>query len=229
MPRYVNNGAVGFTTEALAFIRDGITSITNASVILEPSGTGSVTTDKLLNPSSGLASTSTITGSVVVTGGIGVTENLIIGSISPTTINGHNIGSISPAFANLATFTSNSTATFEAISETVATKTGATGVVVHDYSESSIWHHSTISGNFTANITNVPTTDNRSIAVNLILIQGATPYYASALQINGVAQTILWSGYTAPTPQANRFEVQSFLLTRVAGTWAVHGSLSSFG
>ena len=129
----------------------------------------------------------------------------------------------------MATFTANNILTSEAITEVVATKTGATGVVTHDYAESSIWYHSAISGNFTVNLTNVPTTDNRSIAINLVLIQSGTPYYASALQINSVAQTILWSGYTAPTPQANRFEIQSFLLTRVAGTWVVHGSLSSFG
>jgi hypothetical protein len=55
----------------------------------------------------------------------------------------------------------------------------------------------------------------------LILNQGATPYYASALQIAGVAQTINWVNGTIPQPVASKKEIQTFTLVRTGAAWAV--------
>lgn len=108
-------------------------------------------------------------------------------------------------------------------------KTSATGTVVHDVKLGSIFHHSSVAANFTANFTNVPETNNRALVVVLMIIQGATPYYANAMQVNGVSQTINWMGGTAPTVSANKKEVQSFTIVRVGDAWTVFGNLTSFG
>lgn len=118
---------------------------------------------------------------------------------------------------------------FANTTEVLNTKTFVSGTVTHDFSTGAIWYHSSILGNFTANFTNVPTTDNRTIVCTLILQQTATPYIPNAVQIAGVAQTINWLGGTAPTPTANKKEIVSFTLVRKSAAWVVFGSLSSYG
>ena len=121
------------------------------------------------------------------------------------------------------------TSTFQQSTEKIQTKTGATGTVTHDYSLGALFYHSSISANFTANITNVPTTNDRSIVVSLILDQGVTAYIPNALQIDGSAQTINWVGGATPTPIANKKEIVSFVLLRVSSNWIVLGSISTYG
>lgn len=117
---------------------------------------------------------------------------------------------------------------FEEITELLNTKTGATGTVTHDLSTGAVFYHSSISANFTINITNVPTTNNRTIVVTLILNQGATGYYPNALQIDGSAQTIRWIGNETPTPSTSKIDVVTFSLIRVSSTWYVLGQLAAF-
>jgi hypothetical protein len=122
------------------------------------------------------------------------------------------------------------TTTLQQSTEVLNTKTGATGVVTHDYSTGAIWYHTSIAANFTANFTNVPTTDARTIVCTLILAQGATPYIPNAVQILGSVTTIKWLGTAVPTGSANKVDVVSFTLIRSGAAWAaVLGSLSSYG
>ena len=121
------------------------------------------------------------------------------------------------------------TTTLQQTTEVLNTKTSATGTVVHDFSTGAIWYHSSISASFTANFTNVPTTDSRSIGLSLVLSQGATAYIPSAVQIAGTAQTIKWQGGTAPTGNANKTDIVSFVLIRTGSAWIVLGSLSTYG
>ncbi len=114
-------------------------------------------------------------------------------------------------------------------SEANSTIIGATGVVTHDWNVGSVWYHSSIGSNFTTNITNLPTTDNRSYVVVMNLVQGATPYYTSTLQIGGSATTIRWANNTIPTPAASKFEIESLTLFRNGGTWTALGQYTSFG
>ncbi len=114
-------------------------------------------------------------------------------------------------------------------SEIINTKTGATGTVTHDISTGSTFYHSSIAANFTANFTNVPTTNNRGTAVVLILVQGATARYPSSVQIEGTSQTIKWVGAITPIPTANRVEFVTFVLIRVGSAWTVVGQLTSYG
>jgi hypothetical protein len=65
--------------------------------------------------------------------------------------------------------------------------------------------------------------------VTLIVTQGATAYIPNAVQIDGAAQTINWSGGVAPTPAANKRDVFTFALIRSSSAWTVLGNYSSFG
>jgi hypothetical protein len=121
------------------------------------------------------------------------------------------------------------TTTVQQIQEIGQTKTGATGTVVHDWTTGNIFYHSTMSANFTANITNVPTTADRAYTTTLILKQGAVGYYANALQINSSPATILWANATGPTGTAARTEIESFTLYYTASAWTAFGQLTSFG
>lgn len=122
------------------------------------------------------------------------------------------------------------TTTLQQSTELLDTKTSATGTVTHDFLDAAIWYHSSISANFTANFTNIPTTNNRTIVCTLILNQGATAYIPNAVQIDGVSQTISWLGGSAPTGTSSSVDIVSFTLVRSDNAWnAVLGSLSSYG
>ena len=86
-----------------------------------------------------------------------------------------------------------------------------------------------MSADWTANITSLPATANKTYGLVFILAQGGTPYYINALQIGGSSQTILWPGATGPTPVASRTEVESFTLYYSGSVWTALGQYSSFG
>jgi hypothetical protein len=113
--------------------------------------------------------------------------------------------------------------------EIVTALTGATGTVAHNLATGPIFLHSSVTANFTANFTNTPTTNDRSIVVTLIVTQGATAYIPNAVQIDDVGQTINWVGGSAPTGGANKRDVFTFALIRSSSTWTVLGNFTSFG
>ena len=121
------------------------------------------------------------------------------------------------------------TTTFQQFTEVLNTKTGATGVVDHDYSTGDIWWHTTPAANFTVNVTIVPITDNRSIKIVVAIAQSAgAAYYPNALQIDGVAQTINWQFNQLPNPLVSKKEIATFLLVRVGAAWTVLGHWNSY-
>jgi len=120
------------------------------------------------------------------------------------------------------------TITLQQSTEIFDTKSFASGTVTHDFSTGSIWYHSTFSANFTANFTNIPTTNNRTTVVTLILSQGGTAYIPNAVQINSSSLTINWLGGAQPAGTASGYDIVSFTLIRVSNTWVVLGSLSSY-
>jgi hypothetical protein len=131
-------------------------------------------------------------------------------------------------------FLSNTTLTglteIQQTTEIVNLKTNATGTVNHDLNEGSIWSHTNISSNFTANFINVPTKNDRTISVVLILTQGQIPFICNNLQINNSSQTIRWQNNILPSGSANPArDVISFTLIRTGSSWTVLGSLNTFG
>jgi hypothetical protein len=153
------------------------------------------------------ASTGFSTGALVVTGGVGIGATVNIGA---------DLG-----ISGLTTLTYTS--------EKLNTKTSATGTVTHDLSTGSVFYHSSISNNFTANITNVPTTNDRAIGVTLVLAQGVTPYMSTAIQIDGSAQTIKWVNNSTPTGTASKVDIVGFSLIRTGSAWTVLGQYSTYG
>jgi len=172
---------------------------TNDQLVVNSSGNVSIL-------SSG-ASTGATTGALIVTGGVGIGGTLNVGA------------DLSISGLTTLTYTS----------EKLNTKTSATGTVSHDLSTGSIFYHSSISNNFTANITNVPTTNDRAIGVTLVLAQGVTPYMSTALQIDGSAQTIKWVNNTTPTGTASKVDIVGFSLIRTGSAWTVLGQYSTYG
>jgi hypothetical protein len=122
------------------------------------------------------------------------------------------------------------TTTIQHLTEIVTTKTGSTGTVEHNLdTHSSIFYHTNVADNFTANFTGLPTTDGRSYIITIIIQQGGTAFIPHAVSIDGVSQTIYWSNNTQPSGTANKKEFFTFTLLRTNGTWIVTADLSSYG
>ena len=158
------------------------------------------------------------TGSTGVTGPTGPTGATGPTGPTGTTFTGGTVNNIIVA----------GTTTVQQIQEVGQTKTSASGTVTHDWTTGNIFYHSTITANFTANITNVPTTADRAYTTTLILKQGVVGYYANALQVNSSATTILWANGTGPTGTASRTEIETFTLYYTASAWTAFGQLTTF-
>jgi hypothetical protein len=172
---------------------------TNDQLVINSSGNVSILSSE--------ASIGATSGALIVAGGVGIGGTLNIGA------------DLSISGLTTLTYTS----------EKLNTKTSATGTVTHDLSTGSVFYHSSISNNFTANITNVPTTNDRAIGVTLVLAQGVTPYMSTALQIDGSAQTIKWVNNSTPTGTASKVDIVGFSLIRTGSAWTVLGQYSTYG
>lgn len=87
------------------------------------------------------------------------------------------------------------------------------------------------SGAFTLNITNLPTDNGFVFSIVVIVSHGAGGGgLPTTLQIAASAQTVNWSGGSAPTGTASKIESFSYQIIRRSNAWTVLGSsLSTFG
>lgn len=115
-----------------------------------------------------------------------------------------------------------------AIVQTTSNISGAIGNVTHNLTFGSVFNHNSINGNFRVNLTNLNLNDNESTQVTVILNQGATPYLANAVQVNGVDQTVKWKDGSIPSATSNRYEIMNFFLIKLSGSYTVAGQLTSF-
>jgi hypothetical protein len=97
------------------------------------------------------------------------------------------------------------------------------------WTSGAIHYLTTIPSDLTVNITNLPTTANRNYVVSVYLVQDATAYYITRLEIAGNLTTIKWAGGSPPTPVAGRVEIQTFSLYYSGSDWTALSQLSSFG
>lgn len=116
----------------------------------------------------------------------------------------------------------------DGVQEKVQAKTGATGTITHDCSAGQIFYHTSVASNFTADFTNLNLASGYATTVTLIIGQGVTAYIPSAVQIGGVAQTILWQGNSIPTGTVSRIDVVAFSIVNNSGTYVVLGQLTGF-
>ena len=115
------------------------------------------------------------------------------------------------------------------VHERFATLTGATGTVAHDCATGAIFYHTGAAANFTANFTNLTIAQEDACNIAIIINQGNTGYIPNAVQIGGVAQTIIWQGNSAPTATDNGTDSFSFTILNDGGTYVVLGQMVTFG
>jgi len=214
-----NTDTVNFT--AGANITLSVNSATNTITIDSTGGGGGAAYDQALN------TTDDVTFDDVTATGTVIADAISAGAIS-------NTGVGNPVF------TSSSTIDFNApdgirlenilkTNEVLTNITGATGTVIHNYSAGPIFNVTTPAANWTANITNVPTTNDRATNTAIVITQGATPYAPSTIQIDGVTQTIKWIDNVAPVGNANKTDVITLSMLRTGNTWSVLGSYVNYG
>lgn len=113
--------------------------------------------------------------------------------------------------------------------ELVNTLIAPSSVQTVNWTSGAIYYVTGMTANWTANITNLPTTANRSYVIAFVLVQGSTPYLLNALQIAGASTSILWTNATPPTGTANRWEIVSIVLVYTGASWIAMGNFTSYG
>ena len=114
----------------------------------------------------------------------------------------------------------------------------ATGTINFDVITSSVWYYTTsASANFTLNFRgnsgttlNTLLANNQAVTCVFINTNGATPYYASAITIDGTSVTPKWQGGTAPTAgNASALDVYSYTIYKTASaTYTILASQTKF-
>ena len=101
----------------------------------------------------------------------------------------------------------------------------------HDFTSGSILYVTGVTGNTTIDLVNVPTTNNKGIGLTVMIEQGGTAYMVDDLKINTDDEgpvTIIWSGGSLPTGNPNSYDIVSFSILKINGTWKVFGQLTTF-
>lgn len=217
----ISNGAGGlsFANLTQANIYNGnsnVTVVANSNVTFNISGTSNVLT--VTSTGANLVSTGTANlGNLV-------TANYVAGTL--TTGAQPNITSI----GILSSLTVTGAMTYGLSIDNLAIKTGATGVVTHDVTQGGSFYHTSPVSNFTANFTNVTLSDSKATVVALIIVQGATPYVPTTMQINGQTQTVKWNlGSTNPVGTASKTDIISYTIVKISGFWTVYGQYTYYG
>ena len=163
-----------------------------------------------------------------VTGTLSVGGNITAANVSTGNVTTTSALSVAGT-ANLNVTNFANIATFQQTTDILNQKVNATGTVTHNFQTGAIFYHSSVANNFTVNLTNVPTTANRTIVVPIIIEQGVSAYIANQFQIDGLFQTIYWLGNVIPVGTANSVDVVGFTLIRTTSNWTVLGQLTSYG
>jgi hypothetical protein len=192
--------------------------------------------------SSGNVSGTNIIGSANVSGtNLNATSNTIsiAGSnpnVTSTTANADIL--LSPnGVAGRVTF--NGGGKIQQLAEKVTTEaTAATGTINYDVLTQAVWNFTTdASANWTLNIRgdgsntlNSIMDTGESITVAHIVSQGGTPYYNSAVQVDGSSVTPEWQGGAAPTAgNASSLDTYTYTIIKTAdATFTVLASLTQF-
>ena len=107
-------------------------------------------------------------------------------------------------------------------------KTNSTGTVTHDCSVGQDFYHTSISANFTPNLTNLGLLSGFITKVTLYLLQGGTARSVTAMQIAGSAKTINWYNAVTPTFSSNAVDIVTFTILLTGTTYTVFGKLEKY-
>ena len=113
------------------------------------------------------------------------------------------------------------------LTKTLNSIAGATGDVDHDCSNSSFFHHTNISGNFTPNFTNLNMQNNQIVEGGLILTQGGTGYLPNNFEVDSTGSAIYWEGTAMPTASTNGKDSVDLKITRVSDSYNVFARFST--
>jgi hypothetical protein len=183
---------------------------------------------------------STFTGNVISSGIVGgngssltsLTGANVTGQVGNALVAGTVYTAAQPNITSVGTLTSlavTGALTYGLSVENLVALNGATGTVTHNVTLGATFYHTAPTANFTANFTNVSTTDSKATVVALVIVQGATPYIPTAMSIDGTTQTVKWNLGVSPTGTANKSDVISYTLIRVNTAWVVFGQTSYYG
>jgi hypothetical protein len=231
-------------------IADGVISVTTGAFALQ-TATSVVLGGVRIGSGIGITSSGTIsvsTASASVVGGVRIGSGIVIdssGTISVSTgvsvassltgsVLASNITTSSlTTLGTLTGLTVQGTTTLQQTLEVYTSLTTASGTVVHNCSNSAVFVHNNPTANWTANFTNVSSATSRVVSVALLINQGTIPYIPSAVQINGISQTLNWQGNVVPTGNSNKKDLVNFTFVTPANTgtstYTVLGSLASYG
>lgn len=116
--------------------------------------------------------------------------------------------------------------------------TAATGTINFDIlTQSVVYYTANATGNFTINVRgngsntfNTITSNGQVITLVFLSTNGSTAYYNSAVQIDGVAQTVKWqNGFTPTTGNANAVDIYTYTIIKTASaTYTVFASQTQF-
>ena len=177
-----------------------------------------------------------ITPAKLSTGGPSWTSG---GALTATSIQNSPIGSStasSGAFTTLSA--SGTTSIYETVEKAAVSGSGLTGTVNFNWLDGAvILVTANAAGNWTLNVRgdgsttlNSSLSNGDSITLALLVTQGSTAYYQSAMQIDGNSVTPKWAGGTAPTAgNASSIDVYTFTIIKTASsTYTVLASQTKF-
>ena len=153
-----------------------------------------------------------------------------VSALSSTTLGTNIVNSSLTSVGTLTGLSVSGLSALKTISEDIVALSGANSTVEHNFANSAVFYHTSVSGNFTCNLTGVPTTQNKAYSIALVINQGSTGYIPNAFAVNsGTPISINWSNGAVPVPNANKIDIVAFSIVNVSGTFVVYGQLSSFG
>lgn len=155
----------------------------------------------------------------------------VTASIIPALDSTYDIGSNSKKWKDLYINNINATGILkiDQVQEKFFSLTNQSGTVSHDCSNGHVFYHYQPTGSITVNLLNLDLSAAYATAVTLVIEQGATAYMPTAVQINGVTQTIKWQSGTIPSGNANGVDVVGFSILNSSGNYVVLGQASTFG
>jgi hypothetical protein len=138
----------------------------------------------------------------------------------------------SPTFSGISTFEDavvSQKLNVSKINEFVSTATITSGSATLNYNLSNIFYISSPSANFNINLTNVPTTNDQTFTITVLVLQGSTGYIPNTLSIEGLSQTIKWAFNVTPVPTngVGKIDIFNFSLIRQSSSWTTLGTSST--
>ena len=154
--------------------------------------------------------------------------------LSATTLGTNVVNSSLTSVGELGSLTVTGNSKIGSVNEAMAMISGGTTATT-DYDSAAIMYMSSPSGQVTASVTNLPTTENRANSVVLAIQQGSTPYnVANNFGVNGSSVSIKWAnGGTTPDATATSGNVDTFNFTIInqgtaaSPSWIVLGSVTN--